>query len=114
MNTQEARRRMRDLAAQAITITTRLGSGEAATKDHAEQLRAMVVEARGLLAEAGYPAEAVWRGLQRADIGIQTALGGSDAGYWLDVSDDLTSGMQVLENLVGSHTTRDVDFRIVT
>ena len=105
---------MRDLAALAITITTRLASGEVATRDHAEQLRAMVVEARGLLAEAGFPGEAVWRGLQRADIGIQTALGGSDAGYWLDVSDDLTSGMQVLENLVGSHTTRDVDFRIVT
>ncbi len=105
---------MRDLAAQAITITTRLGSGGAATRDHADQLRTMAVEARSLLAEAGYPAEAVWRGLQRADIGIQTSLDGADTGYWLDVSDDLTAGMQLLENLVGSHATRDADFRIVT
>lgn len=73
----------------------------------------MASEARSLVGEAGYPGEAVWRGLQRASIGADTNFDSHDSSYWQDVVEELERGAATLASLDSSRGLRDVDFHIV-
>ncbi len=113
MNTQDARRDMRSLATEGLAIVNRIRETRASSSDDRNQLRRMAGEARGLLAEAGYPGEAVWRGLQRSSIGAETHFDSFDAAYWQDVTDELERGAATLASLDSLTTTRDADIHIV-
>jgi hypothetical protein len=113
MNTYEARLNMRDLARHAIEIVDRIGAGTHPTFDDQSTLRRLSSESRVLLAEAGYPGEAAWRGIHRASIGIDTQLSSSDPGFWRDVREDLQGSVDTLDSLVSTPYSRDIDFRIV-
>jgi hypothetical protein len=112
MDTQEARMRMRDLAREAEDIVGRRARGEAAMPRDQAALRQLVGEARTLLADAGYPGEAVWRGLQRATIGYDTAFDREDPGYWRELAADLHEAVETLDSLV-SPRGREADVHIV-
>lgn len=112
MNTQEARTQMRDLADEALEIVVEMEQGKSASRQDRSRLRDMVIEARGLLSDAGYPAEAAWRGLQRASIGVDTSFDSPDAGYWEDVRHDLQGAIDTLNSLV-TVSYRDSDLFIV-
>lgn len=112
MDTQEARIQMRDLADEALEIVESLEAGTAAGRQQRSRLREMVGEARGLLTDAGYPAEAAWRGLQRASLGVDTSFDAPDQSYWADVHLDLQGAIDTLNSLV-MVKGRDSDLRIV-
>lgn len=112
MNTQDARAQMKDLADEALEIVERVERGKPAGRVERSRLRAMAVEARGLLGDAGFPGEAAWRGLQRASIGLETAFEEPDASYWADVHQDLQGAIDTLNSLV--HVgPRDADLHII-
>jgi hypothetical protein len=113
MNTQEARRDMRALATEGLAIVNGIRESRAVSSDGRNQLRRMAAEARALLSEAGYPGEAVWRGLRRAGIGVETNLDSFDAAYWQDVTDELEHGAATLASLDSLGSVRDADFHIV-
>jgi hypothetical protein len=113
MNTQDARREMEALAAQGLAIVNRIREGRAPSLEDRNNLRRMASESRSLLAEAGYPGEAVWRGLQRSSIGADTNFDSHDSSYWQDVIDELERGAATLAALHSSRDFRDIDFRIV-
>jgi hypothetical protein len=104
---------MSEIGHLAITIVERLSTGAVATYDDRTGLRSMAVESRELLAEAGFPGEAVWRGLTRASIGVDTSLSEADVLFWVDVLEDLTAGTSTLDDLVSPHFAREADFRII-
>lgn len=113
MNTFEARSRMSEIGRRAIVIVERLSAGGAAGYEDRTTLRQLAVESRALLAEAGFPGEAVWRGLTRASLGVDTALSASDALFWDDVLGDLAAGTATLDDLVSPLLGRDSDIHIV-
>lgn len=112
MDTYEARTRMRDIALEAQRIVEAHAQGEPLqTKDRGE-LRDLAAEARTLLADAGYPGEGVWRGLQRATIGMQTGLDREDRSYWRELAADLHASIETLDSLVAPRG-READVHIV-
>lgn len=113
MNTQDARREMGSLATDGLAIVNRISEGRAASSEDRNQLRRMASEARSLLSEAGYPGEAVWRGLQRASIGAETHFDSFDAAYWQDVTDELERGAATLASLDAVSNAKDADVHIV-
>lgn len=113
MNTQDARREMRSLATEALAIVHRMCDSRSAPSDDRNRLRRMASESRALLSEAGYPGEAVWRGLQRASIGAETHFDSFDAAYWQDVTDELERGAATLASLDAVSNAKDVDVHIV-
>ena len=113
MNTFEARNRARTIADRALVLLRQAGDSPDFSFESRDALRGMVVEARGLLADAGYPAEAVWRALHRASIGADTQLGNSDPHYWRDVRDELDQASATLTSLVEPGAGREQDFRVV-
>ena len=113
MDTNEARTQMREMANEALGIVAQLRRGERLDIESAQRLRRMAVDARSCLADAGYPGEAVWQGLQRASIGLDTQLGSGDASFWEDVTDVLQAGSATLESLISTRARREGDFRIV-
>ncbi|HEX6506702.1 MAG TPA: hypothetical protein VF221_03630 [Chloroflexota bacterium] len=114
MDTREARTRMYEIAGEGLAIVRRFVSGSRPTSSDRDDLRRLVLEARALLAEAGYPGETVWRGLQRANIGADTDFDSYDASYWQDVESDLEQGIETLSALVSTAAPRDTDFHIVS
>lgn len=112
MNTTEARFYMRDIGNQALEAVERHVKGEPATTEERLLLRRLTSEARESLTDAGYPAEAVWRGIQRAGIGVETLSGEPDRFYWENVADDLRAGLETLNSLL-SGPIRDIDLHIV-
>jgi hypothetical protein len=104
---------MESLATEALAIVRRIREGRAPSSDDRNNLRRLASDARALLAEAGYPGEAVWRGLQRASMGTDTNFDSHDSGYWQDVVDELEQGAATLASLDSSRSVRDVDFHIV-
>ncbi len=104
---------MQALADEGLVIVRRLGDGKALSLSERNSLRRMANEARSLLSEAGYPGEAVWRGLQRASIGTDTNFDSHDASYWQDVIQELEHGGDTLASLDSAPSHRDVDFHIV-
>lgn len=113
MDTTEARTRMREMALEALTVVERLRGGEGIDIEAVQRLRRLALDARGCLADAGYPGEAVWQGLQRASIGLDTQLGSADPSFWEDIIEVLQSGAATLESLVSARGRREGDFRIV-
>jgi hypothetical protein len=113
MNTQDARREMHVLADEGLSILNRLQESRTISLDDRNSLRRMANEARSLLSEAGYPGEAVWRGLQRASIGVDTNFQSHDLPYWHDVQDELERGAETLASLDTASSPRDADFHIV-
>lgn len=104
---------METLATQGLAIVNRIRAGRAPLLEDRNNLHRMASEARELLAEAGYPGEAVWRGLQRSSIGADTNFDSPDAAYWQDVVDELERGAATLSSLDPSRSFRDIDFHIV-
>jgi hypothetical protein len=113
MNTQDARRDMASLATDGLAIVEAIGENRTASTDDRNRLRSMASEARALLSEAGYPGDAVWRGLQRASIGAETNFDAFDPGYWQDVTDELERGAATLSSLDSLGSVKDADFHIV-
>ena len=113
MDTFEARTLMRDLAQEGLEIVNRFIGGAAPRPEEKRRLREMVLEARRSLADAGYPAEAAWQGLQRASIGADTLLDSEDPSFWQSVAGDLEAGIGTLDALVGMGVRRESDFHIV-
>jgi hypothetical protein len=72
----------------------------------------MVTEARGLLSDAGYPGEGVWRGLQRATIGLETGFDRDDPGFWRELAADLRAAIDTLDSLVAPRG-READVHII-
>jgi hypothetical protein len=104
---------MLDLAHETQTIVANWRARTRLTGDEKQRLRDIVAEARSVLADAGYPAEGVWRAVQRASLGVDTSFQQVDPLYWEDVIRDLQSGIETLESLVSRQTGREADFRIV-
>lgn len=102
-----------DIAREALEIVERLGSDAAPTADDKGRLRQLLLDAREALPDAGFPAEAAWRGLQRASIGTDTYFDQADPRYWQDVAKELHEGAEVLESLVSPFHRRESDFHIV-
>jgi hypothetical protein len=113
MDTQEARTQLRELAAQASEIVERIAAGSVPSGDDKLRLRRLVVEARVLLPDAGYPGEGAWRGLQRASIGAETLLDHADPTFWQQVAEELRASVDTLESLVRPGWRRESDFHIV-
>lgn len=114
MDTQEARMRMLDLTKEALDIVEDFESGAQPTREEKHELREMVLEARDTLPDAGYPAEAAWRGLQRASIGTDTFFDETDPLFWQDVVQELRTAAEVLESLVSPGFRRESDFHIIS
>lgn len=113
MDTFEARLRTRDLAEEALEIVERMVRGDRPRREDKQRLREMQAEARSYLPDAGYPAEAAWRGVQRASIGLETVGDEPDALYWQDVAQELKAGRDTLASLVSTGRRRESDFHIV-
>lgn len=113
MNTQEARARMREIGMDALRSVELCAQGTVLRVEERQQLRQMGVEARSLLADAGYPGEAVWRGIQQASMGMDTLYGEFDRFYWDYIVEDLKAGLQVLDSLLSPGIARDIDFHII-
>ena len=115
MDTQEARMRMLDLATEALQIVEGVVSsaGKSPGAPQKLRLRELVAEARTALPDAGFPAEAAWRGVQRASIGTDTFLDQSDPVYWQDVAMDLRSAVATLQALISPGFRRDADVHII-
>jgi len=113
MDTYEARTQMLELARDALGIVAALEASNVPTGEDRRRLRSMLTEARSALADAGYPAEAVWRAVQRASMGTDTSLDQADPMFWHDVADELRAAMETLESLVSPHFRRESDFYIV-
>jgi hypothetical protein len=112
MDTYEARTRMRDIAVEAQQIVEAHAHGEPLQSKDRGALRDLATEARGLLADAGYPGEGVWRGLQRATIGMQTGLDREDPSYWRELAVDLQTSIDTLDSLV-TPRGREADVHII-
>src|SRR4051812_8028860 len=113
MNTFEARQQMFELGLEAREMLRTLIAGGTIDSVQRRRAGAMAVESRTLLGEAGYPAESVWRAVQRTSLGLQTQLDSFDRGFWQDVLEELERGMSALEALGSGHTGRDADLHIV-
>jgi hypothetical protein len=112
MDTNEARTRMRDIALEALQIVDALAaSGSVPIRDRGV-LRSLTTEARGLLADAGYPGEGVWRGLQRATIGMETGFDRDDPGFWRELAQDLRDAVETLDSLIAPRG-READVHII-
>jgi hypothetical protein len=112
MDTNEARMRMRDIALEALRIVDALASSGAISIKERGTVREMVTEARGLLSDAGYPGEGVWRGLQRATIGLETGFDRDDPGFWRELAADLRAAIDTLDSLVAPRG-READVHII-
>lgn len=112
MDTYEARTRMRDVALEALQIVDVLAGGECVQARQRGILRELMGVARGLVADAGYPGEGVWRGLQRATIGLETGFDCGDTGFWRELSIDLREAMETLNSLVAPRG-READIHII-
>ena len=113
MDTREARLRMLELGTEALETVQRLRDGARVNFDDRARMRAMLLTARSVLADAGYPAESVWRGLQRASMAVDTSSDHTDAVYWQDVTDEIQQGLDVLASLVLPGFGRDVDLQVI-
>jgi hypothetical protein len=113
MDTTEARIQMRDLAHEGLAIIDRLAQGQTISGSDRERLRGLLVDARALLADAGYPGESVWRGLQRAALGVETHFDRSVPAYWADVAGELRAGMATLDSLVAPAWRSEPDLHII-
>jgi hypothetical protein len=112
MDTYEARTRMRDLALEAQRIIEAQARGEPLPARDGSTLRQLASEARGLLADAGYPGEGVWRGLQRATIGMETGFDREDRTFWRELAADLRMSIDTLDSLVAPRG-READVHII-
>lgn len=113
MDTTEARMRMLDLANRGLGLLEEFRSGDEASRSTIEQFRRIVDEARSLLSDAGYPAEGVWRGMQRVLSAMLSGVGRDDAEYWQDLANDFADARDSLDRLLSTPVGRETDFRIV-
>jgi hypothetical protein len=107
LNTFEARVIMRDLARTAVEMVRAIEGGRSPTPEDRLRIRDLVAQARGSLTDAGYPGEAVWRGLSRASIGMDTLGGEPDPLFWHDVAAELQAGLDTLDTLVSTDFRRE-------
>lgn len=112
MDTNEARTRMRDIATDALRIVDALAASGTISARERGTIRELGTEARALLSDAGYPGEGVWRGLQRATIGLDTGFDRDDPGFWRELAADLRSAIDTLESLIAPRG-READVHIV-
>ncbi len=113
MDTTAARIAMRDFGRQGQEVLRLFLSADVSRAASAEECRRLMDQSRALLADAGYPGEAVWSGLRRSASGLDAMIDASDTAYWADLLQDLADAIDVLDSLVASPAGRDVDFRII-
>lgn len=113
MNTYEARTYMRDLAREALQIIERPSSGTMPVFADRRRLHEMASEARGVLGDAGFPGEGVWRSIQRASIAVDTSGDDPDTDYWRLLEGELQAGLDTLNSLVAPDVGREIEFRVV-
>ena len=102
---------MRDLAQDALDLLDDMANGASDRTQAATELRKMELEARALLADAGFPAEAAWRALQRAAQAL--ALPDPDPAVVEETSHSLTDAVATLDSITAGPAERDADFRII-
>jgi hypothetical protein len=113
MDTFEARSKMRDLAQATLDLIEGLDRSSTSRREAIAGLRDMEQEARALLADAGYPGEAAWRGIQRSRILAESDPSVMDESMRGDIVGDLQLAVGTLGSLVSGALQRDSDFRIV-
>jgi hypothetical protein len=111
MDTNEARRRMRDLARETLEILDSAVAEDGPRGKAISRVAEMEQESRALLADAGYPGESVWRGLQRARLALEA--GGEDQALELEASAEMRESLERLDSLIAAASERESDFRIV-
>jgi len=111
MDTYEARRRMYDLARQALELLDECLRDERNLSKTATDLRNMELEARALLADAGYPAESAWRSMQRVLLALQAPQ--LDSHLVHEARSELRDAVETLASLTSATSERDSDFRII-
>jgi hypothetical protein len=111
MDTYEARRRMRDLAQESLDLLREIEQGDSTRSDALTELRKMELEARSLLADAGYPGESAWRALQRVGPALRTD--DEDPSLVAEVVAELGEAIDTLDSLTATPSERDSDFRII-
>lgn len=104
---------MRDLALRMVTMIEGWREEPETARYRAAGVRESAAEARALLGDAGYPGEAVWRGVQQVLMGLDSDPVDLDSNYWELVAEDLTAASDSLDALVSTGTRREADFRIV-
>lgn len=104
---------MRELGHEVLRSVERYATGKTVRAADCDRMRAAFQEAREVFFDAGYPAEAVWRGIQRAAIGLETLYGEPDRFYWEDAAAELRQGLEALDALLSSGSLRDIDLHIV-
>jgi hypothetical protein len=112
MDTYEARIRMLDLARHGSAIVEGFEVDSPPTADDAAKLRELAADARTLVSDGGYPAEAAWRALDRAASSLIAQEPDPEGARWQPIGLELQSACASLESLLGS-TRRETDFRIV-
>lgn len=104
---------MRDLGQRGLEVVTGFVNGECTVADGRRRLKESIDEARSVLADAGYPAESVWRGLQRAYAEFSASSNPHDHETWGELGDDLRQAIESLDALLARPAARDADFRVV-
>lgn len=113
MDTFEAREVMRNLGRRGFEVVRGFINGESSALDSAGRMRESIDEARSVLADAGYPAEAVWRSLQEAQAMFVSPAGSYEPAAWTDLADDIARAVETLDGLLSQPTGHNSDFRII-
>ncbi|MGH2442423.1 MAG: hypothetical protein ACRDFX_04600 [Chloroflexota bacterium] len=113
MDTLEARVQMYALTLRGREVLEGFLAGSLTSREAADQFRRIVGEARPVLTDAGYPAEAAWRALQSASAGFDAYIDPFDASFWSDTQRELQEAEENLERLVSARAGEQADFRII-
>jgi hypothetical protein len=100
MDTQEARMTMRDLAGRGLAAVDRYRAHDETGLNPMVDIRGLQLQARTVLADAGYPGEAVWQALNHAYFGFEAYGEPPDSAFWGDIVAELQAGMATLDGLL--------------
>ena len=112
MDTFEARHQMRELARRGLALVEGFVRDGSPTPESSSALRAIAADARALVPDAGFPAEAAWRALAHAANALVAMEPDPEGLGWLEIVDELRVAVDGLDSLLGS-ARREADFRIV-
>lgn len=113
MDTLEARTQMLELAQRALDLIERYTGESESIFDARRTSRAMLVETRSLLSDAGHPGQGVWEALRHLEMGLTSYDEPASSHFWPELSEELTLAAHTLDALLSSPGSRESDFRIV-
>lgn len=114
MDTHSARIEMLGLARRAVDLEERYATDEETVGRALLITRELIDEARGLLADAGYPGQPVWNALQHMFFALGFHSEPLNAAEWDSVKEDLLAARNTLDDLLNAGKYRDSDFRVVS